>query len=328
MVKFAVVITTHFFNDEMLGMFRRLRAEAPPDYDVFLALNRGKADRAAPEGTEEIAERLYICNEASLTRLPYPDKCRPEGWSGKGWTLNPGNTDLIVLSFFLEHPDYDYYWGIEYDVHYEGNWSFLFERFERSDADILGTTLYPAHLTPHKKLDNPIVDQEGNPVSPEAITRGFYPIFRLSHRAAAALDEAYRAGWGGHYEMTWATIAKRHGYAVEDIGGNGPYVKPHNRNVFYFNKLSTHTLSPGTFVFKPVFSKVSPRKNTLWHPVKPADIFVWQHYRFETNGNLAEKIFVKLKPAICRIVIWFWFSTHWRRADRSTAGSLDRPLRQ
>ena len=73
---------------------------------------------------------------------------------------------------------------------------------------------------------------------------------------------------------------------------------------------------------------VDLNNGTLWHPVKPAGIFVWQHYRFETNGNLAEKIFVKLKPAICRIVIWFWFSTQWRRADRPTTDGLDCPLRQ
>jgi len=327
MKKIAIVITTHFLNDEMISMFHRLQSEAPAVYDVFLAVNKGKADLSIPDVSDEIKDRLFIFNEASLMSLPYPVKCRPEGWSGKGWTLNPGNTDLIILAFFLNNPEYDYYWGIEYDVHYEGNWGFFFSRFEGSDADVLGTTLYQASLTPYKRLDNPIVDQNGISVPLEATTRGFYPIFRLSHRAAMALDTAYRAGWGGHYEMTWATIAKLHGYVIEDIGGDGPYVRPCNKNAFYFNKKSTHTLSPGTFVFKPVFANVSRRENTLWHPVKPKGVFVWQNYTFGAEGNLLQKFLSKLKPIICKVAIWLWFTMRWRRVDHAAPIHSDRPWR-
>jgi hypothetical protein len=34
-----------------------------------------------------------------------------------------------------------------------------------------------------------------------------------------AMDEAYQAGFGGHLEATWSTLARLRGFAIEDIGG-------------------------------------------------------------------------------------------------------------
>jgi hypothetical protein len=317
MQKSAIIILTHFFDANIAGMFSRLRHEAPEHYDVYLAINCGDKERAAPDGCGIAGESLFLCNTQSLVALGYPVKCDPKGWTGKGWTSNPGNADTIALSFYKSRPDYAYYWGTEYDVHYEGRWSYFLTRFEHSKADLLGTTICNGALNPRKStIPPPFLNPRGERPDMRDIVQGFYPIFRLSNAAMRAIDKGYGEGWAGHYELTWGTILKQQGLEIEDIGGNGVYVKPHNRNVFYFSRFSTFSHSPGTFVFRPSFTKALPKPNTLWHPVKPAGSYVnWHALRLK--GSLIKTLIEIIKPQIWKIVIPLWFMTCWRPAESS-----------
>jgi hypothetical protein len=316
MQKTAIVILTHFYDANIERMFNRLRAEAPAWCEVFLAVNRGAEALSMPEAAG-IGDALFLCNTQSLVGLGYPVKCKPEGWTGKGWTSNPGNADLILISFYKAHPGYAHYWAVEYDVHYEGSWSFFFERFAASRADLIGTTICDGTKNPRKStIPPPFHDAQGNMPGPRDIVQGFYPIARLSRAALDAIIAGYQAGWGGHYELTWGTIIKRAGLGIEDIGGHGEYVKPHNRNAFYFSQFSTYSHSPGTFVFRPSFAGALPYRNTLWHPVKPAGQYVNWHVLL-LKGNPAKTLWEMTKPQIWKIVIRLWFLFCWRPAETS-----------
>ena len=71
-----------------------------------------------------------------LIALPYPGKARQFA------SLNfIGNADLVPMKFFLDRPDYDYYWIIEYDVRLSGSWPELFADLSSSGADLLCTTM-------------------------------------------------------------------------------------------------------------------------------------------------------------------------------------------
>ena len=96
---------------------------------------------------------------------------------------------------------------------------------------------------------------------------------------------------------------------TEDFGGRGPYVRPENRDRFYFAHSATYSHSPGTFVFRPA-PRVLPRPNTLWHPVKPAGVPVWHPMR--VRGNPIKNALETLKPMVWRCVIRLWFATRWR----------------
>jgi hypothetical protein len=52
-----------------------------------------------------------------------------------------------------------------------------------------------------------------------------------------------------------------------DIGGDGEFVRPLNRNRFYRNTPSRGSLMPGTFVFRPVMDSPGNGQHA-WHPVK------------------------------------------------------------
>jgi len=310
-MKTAILILTHFWNQSMADLYRRIRAETSEHYDVFVALNLINKPLAVPEGAEFLGSSLYLCNHATLVTLPYPEKCNPEGWSGKGWE-SLHNADTIMLSFYRDHPEYSYYWNVEYDVHFEGRWGFLFEHFEASVADVLATTLRdasPDYLT----LMPPFRDPEGNRPHYKDIVIGSYAFYRVSNRFLKAIDEDYQSGWNGHCEHVWGTAARRYSMGIEDIGGNGTYTKPQNKNTFYFNNYRRWDTSPGTFVFHPPFKKIHKHENTLWHPIKPqGDYF---RHSLITHTNWRGQVKEKLKRIFYDLAIRAWFLFRWHPAE-------------
>ncbi|MFT8246597.1 hypothetical protein [Roseomonas sp. BN140053] len=298
-------------------MFERLRREAPPMMDVAFLLSN---DEPPPCEAGMSSQELVHVTLSDLFRLGYPEKCRAADWE------MAGNLDLVFLEFARRRPYYDRYWFVEYDVHWEGNWSVFFERFRRTGADLLATTILPIDEVPHKRavLSYPRL------VMPAALNwtsanllKGFLPICRLSRRALQALHDAYQAGLGGHYEITVPSIAAQTGMRVEDIGGNGPYVRPENRNRFYFAQAGTYSHSPGTFVFRPA-QKVLPYQNTLWHPVKPAGVSLW--HPLLLTGSPLKTLIERAKPLVSHCITRLWFATVWRPLRDQDTGQK-RPAR-
>ncbi len=56
--------------------------------------------------------------------------------------------------------------------------------------------------------------------------------------------------------------------------------------------------------------RVLRRRNTLWHPVKPAGIPAWHPLRL--GGNPVKATLERVKPVIWRAVNWLWFAIRWR----------------
>ncbi len=105
------------------------------------------------------------------------------------------------------------------------------------------------------------------------------------------------------------TISAQNGMVIEDFGGRGRFVRPGNRDRFYFARGDNYSHSPGSFVFRPV-QRVLPRPNTLWHPVKPSGVLAWHPLRVE--GGPARTVLELVKPLVWQAVIWLWFAVRWR----------------
>jgi hypothetical protein len=302
----AILLQTHFYDATIGTAFERLKQAAPEGTDVFIALNCGEAPERVPAAAARMPrEAFFLCSNKSLLSLPYPTKCAPAGWR-----LNPGNTDLIGLLFLARNPEYDRLWAIEYDVHYEGDWARFFAHFAHSPADLLTTTIYRQGETPKKELKPPFRSPSFQDYSEAERLRAFLPIFRLSREGFAAIDAAYRAGAGGHYEITWPTILNHAGLTLEDIGGRGAWVRPENIDRFYFNTKASFSMQPGTFVFRPGFTRVVARPNTLWHPVKPAGVGPWDPASRAGSAGL-RRFVERLKPYVNRILVHRWLATRW-----------------
>src|SRR5689334_11559979 len=189
----AVLLKTHFFDHSIEEAWLRLRRQCPTQWDVLIALNLGKESERVPEAASHLPpEAFFLCGNESFLALPYPTKCAREGWR-----LIPGNADLITLLFAVRRPDYDHYWGIEYDVHYEGDWSDFFAHFAASPADLLTTTIHWQRETPAKTLPSPPFRSPSLAEyrQPDRLW-AFLAIYRISRRGVAAIDAAYRAGGG------------------------------------------------------------------------------------------------------------------------------------
>lgn len=260
----AVVFVSHSLHGSVLGRFEKLVRETPPRGDVYFLFDATDADDAERRRVRAAAgERLRTFDRARVTDVDFPDP-----WADSTrQELLPGNLGLLYLHLSRREPDYERYWFVHYDVAFTGSWTDLFRAFERSPADVLGTTLQPYDRQPDWywwPSFEPAPDLDRS-----EWRRGFFPLVRLSRDALDRLAGAYRAGWSGHFEAVMPTVARYHGLELEDVGGDGPYVEPGNTDRFYTNTRDRDSLAPGTFVYRPARPRPGSRPGTLWHPVKP-----------------------------------------------------------
>jgi len=260
----VILYYSHFCSPAVLREIARLRDELGSSYDIF-AVGYCRSSGAL-SGIECVPAREYSAND--LTALPYP---------GKAQQFDPsnfiGNADLVPMKFFLERPDYDHYWIIEYDVRFSGPWPDLFADLSASDADLLCTTMQRWPENPNWAHWNTL-STGAEDVPLEHRVKGFLPFCRASRALLAACDARYRSGWSGHSEVVWPTVASLGGFLLEDLGGNGSFTPAARRGRYYQNTPSEWSQFPGTFVFRPSFADrnlFGPQchfKGTLWHPVK------------------------------------------------------------
>ena len=259
----AVLYRTHIFGPVVRREVTRLRDEvADCDHFVVGYLKNGAA---APDG---LGQSLRMYRQADLAELPYPNKT-----IFVDWAKPIGDNDLPVLAFYREQPDYEFYWIVEYDVRYTGNWGPLFNELRSSDADYLGTTIQDLNENPRWYFWPTLINA---PTGPVERVRCFSPFCRVSNRALSTIDQWYRDGGAGHYELTWTSVCKTKGLKIEDLGGSGRYTPKRWRGRHYSNTPLNPTLSPGTFVFRPAFredaipgaSEELGAGPMLWHPIK------------------------------------------------------------
>jgi hypothetical protein len=257
----VILFQTHFFDRWAEKAFRALRAGAPPHHE-FVVLMHLPPGAAVPARVERYPHHLVRTPE--LRGLPYPAKA-----GGPGWDLwVGGHTDLIAMHYWQAHPDYDRYWAIEYDVRYTGPWRRFLSAFEGDDSDLLAPLLRRRRDCPDWANWPSLATPGASPSDLEAVS-GFMPIFRASGRLMRAVDEAYRKGWGGHIECSFATVATVGGLRVTDFGGEGEFTPDAYRGRFYSGTARDVYHAPGTLVFKPTFFRTGSRPDMLWHPVKP-----------------------------------------------------------
>ena len=262
MNKNVVIFQAHTMDWFSRRALRKLATELKGYADVFIQGLAGE-ERAFPEASHGLPCTKY--SRDGLLALPYPEKTRPAEWK-----LVPGNTDLMLLSLWREHPDYDYYWIVEYDVRYTGNWRRFLQKFDWCHADVLGTNVLRYRDTPDWNHWRSLVVPRDVDCVTEPI-RAFLPLCRMSAAACAAVDAAYRAGWGGHNEVVWPTVACHDGLIVEDIGGEGPFTPEPRRGKFYTSTPKALSLTPGSFGYRPMRPFGSPVPGRLSHPVKPRE---------------------------------------------------------
>ncbi len=263
--KTAVLFQTHFFNRWCLRAFRRITAGCPPWYQPVVLI---RLDEDAP--LPPLLRRVphHVVRSSEMRTQDYPAKSNEEAWSL--WA--GGHTDLIALHWWRAQGEgVDRAWVIEYDVRYSGRWRDFFAAFEADETDLLAPGIVPWADDP--AWYNWPSFRGPAQLPPAQQLRAFMPVYRASGALFRRMDAAYRAGWGGHCEATWPSIACHAGLRVADLGGHGRLTPEAYRGRFYSATPLDENLAPGTLVFKPPLYRPGSRRDMLWHPVKP---FFWR----------------------------------------------------
>jgi hypothetical protein len=75
-------------------------------------------------------------------------------------------------------------------------------------------------------------------------------------------------GWAGYNEMSWAMILDFAGIPIRDIGGNGPYVAPEDRDQHYIDRSPDDFRKLGSFGTLQIRLIPGRERDVLWHPIK------------------------------------------------------------
>lgn len=170
----------------------------------------------------------------------------------------PGSNHFPLLQFYLKNPDYAYYWCIEDDVNFSGNWNDFFGAFSGElKYDFISSHIrsYAEHPIWHwwQTLETP-----GKTILKEQLMLSFNPVYRISNGALSFIDKCLRTeGWKGHHEVLFPTLLKDGGYQIADFGREGSPSIP---------RFSFCTLR--SMRWKPVYFVTGNQKDLLYHPVK------------------------------------------------------------
>jgi hypothetical protein len=261
----AILYLSHVVNKTLWRSYKRLRSDCANFADVYFLLNL--SSESIPANAN--AKGAFPVTPAQRAKLGHPSRAGKVGW----WMdASPSHTQIVqsgfdqaLLVFRQMKPEYDFYWLVEFDVEFSGNWSELIKSFADNKSDLLCSSIHRQETNPHWGWWQSLLWPHGP--KPELI-RGFFPFARLSARALDTIIEAGQAGVDGFQEVLWPTVLHNHGMIIEDIGGDGPFVRPGNINRWYTSTPANDTLSPGTLVARPIRMRPGRNPNKLWHPVK------------------------------------------------------------
>jgi hypothetical protein len=250
----CVGFMTHRFDGVVRSRFDRLLRECAGVRDVYLVAEQGMA---VPD---EYRPRFHDFDFSVLRR---------RARSIVGDSVAPGNCHLRMLSFFEAFPSYEWYWFVEYDVFYDGDWNAFFADFDEEPAHLLGAHVRTLACDPGWYW-SATFDPGDDQVGLEKRRMAFLPVTRVSAEALRSIHRAVERGWTGHFEMVVPTAIEQAGLTISDIGGSSSYTPPHREQRHYLSAGNVWESPPlSTLRFRPVFFRVLPRlRSTLYHPDK------------------------------------------------------------
>ena len=254
----CIIFGAHYLKGKVVEHLSKLQKDCEGKYDVWLVYDNSKQDYDPSLVAKDT--RTFLFNVESISKKYFMKSCTKRG------SLYDGNTTFPILEFYRKHPDYKYYWRIEYDMCFNGNWLALFDYFTDNNVDLLTTTLFRHVFRPDwmwwNSLKTPFYIRNFDKI------RGFLPIARMSKRACKLLYKKFGQQWNGHDEVVLPTILNHYGLSLEDMGGEGEFVRPENKARFYVNTPENVGLAPGTLVCPPSMPKLPMLPGKLYHAIK------------------------------------------------------------
>jgi hypothetical protein len=250
----AVVFFTHLFGRTIERRYRKLESDLSELAQIFILAPLGASIPS------QYSRKTYFFDYENL---------RAGAAHVIGDKLIPGNVHLVALDFYCNHPGFKYYWFIEYDVVFTGNWSTLFMSTERDSADLLAAHIRTLTEEPKWPWWNTL-DLPGCPMARPLWLRAFFPVYRISSEGLRAVNECVKSGWSGHFEGLVPCAVHSASLSISDLGGAGRQTPKDRRHRFYssFSSNAGKFLNAGTLRHRPPHYFPRLRRNTIFHPVK------------------------------------------------------------
>ena len=165
------------------------------------------------------------------------------------------HADFPPMFFYNKNPNYSYYWQIEFDVRFNGDWKYFFSLFTDRNEDLISTHVKSKGVVSRWGAWN----AHNLNVDEKYLIRSFFPIARISNRGLKFLDEQFSSGKCGYCELITPTILNIGGFDIVDISNIDNSLYDYNTLGFYNNYSHINYR----------LSKIFPHnRNKLYHPVK------------------------------------------------------------
>ncbi|PTQ92132.1 hypothetical protein C8P68_1147 [Mucilaginibacter yixingensis] len=176
MSKQAVLLLTQLHDGKVLKAYNNLSVASSHFAESYILYHKRST---LPYEFSEL--RLHTFTDSILNDL---------GCTPLAPKIVPGSCHFPLYDFFLACPEYDYYWLIEDDVHFEGDWRFFFEECSQHylEVDFLASHIYLYDQQPLWRWWDSLCHP--NKFIPfDLRLRSFNPIYRISKSARPKKDE-------------------------------------------------------------------------------------------------------------------------------------------
>jgi len=255
-------IVTHKFDPAVCRHIERVGSELRRDYKFLVYYDV----TSAPDFRLTIDECQTLPFDFAKIRPKFPLLAQAK--------IAPGNQYTAYIDLLHLFPEIKYFWFVEYDVRFSGNWRVLVDICNQSRADMLGV-----HIRTREEIPDwdwwPSIRNEFDPGRQLPGVRAFGWVSRLSRDALELIAKrCVEEGWTGHMEALLPSLLCDAGMRIEEIGGRGPFTPKERRGLYYLseNAISSPSrngdLGLGSNRFGPPLLLWGMRKNRIYHPVK------------------------------------------------------------
>jgi hypothetical protein len=159
------------------------------------------------------------------------------------------NTTHAIMLYWQEYPDYDYYWSLDSDVWFNGNWQDFFSLYESDNTDFLGTVL--RDLTDVGK-GQPYVGNFDFNVPYKRRMASYGCCQRYSNSLMQWIDREYKLGFFTFFEQMFPSVAVEFGGTAKDLNSDGRFT--YSKQTIYCAKVSQYYMH-----------QVNKNQNKLFH---------------------------------------------------------------
>lgn len=205
----VILFTTHFIDDNVIDHLNILK-EQIKDADIYVLFNDTE-NKCTLEN-----ENIYYFNSDVVAKhgfvmhyyYPYfPKNVNKEFYKN--------NFEYGLFCFYKDHPNYNNYWVIEYDVIYTGNWNDLILKYERNDFVSSNILTYDQCKTWHMWENDQLTHYQT--IIPKVKIKSFNPIFKISRKALKDLILLNHKGNYGFYEIYFPSVLNQLGYKLKQF---------------------------------------------------------------------------------------------------------------